>query len=89
VDDPLERFAGLYDRYYRNVLRYAAAWRAAGSPAAWHGGEQRPRYDVTTSGTGGAPRPGELNATTTPSAPSGTWIASDGVVGFIEGDLPG
>jgi RNA polymerase sigma-70 factor (ECF subfamily) len=23
VDDPLERFAGLYDQYYRNVLRYA------------------------------------------------------------------
>jgi RNA polymerase sigma factor (sigma-70 family) len=23
VDDPLERFAGLYDLYYRNVLRYA------------------------------------------------------------------
>jgi len=23
VDDPLERFAGLYDMYYRNVLRYA------------------------------------------------------------------
>jgi DNA-directed RNA polymerase specialized sigma24 family protein len=22
VDDPLERFAGVYDRYYRNVLRY-------------------------------------------------------------------
>jgi RNA polymerase sigma factor (sigma-70 family) len=23
VDDPLERFAGVYDQYYRNVLRYA------------------------------------------------------------------
>jgi len=23
VDDPLERFAGVYDTYYRNVLRYA------------------------------------------------------------------
>jgi RNA polymerase sigma-70 factor (ECF subfamily) len=23
VDDPLERFAGVYDMYYRNVLRYA------------------------------------------------------------------
>lgn len=23
MDDPLERFAGVYDRYYRNVLRYS------------------------------------------------------------------
>jgi RNA polymerase sigma-70 factor (ECF subfamily) len=23
VDDPLERFAGRYDQYYRNVMRYA------------------------------------------------------------------
>ena len=23
MDDPLERFAGLYDQFYRNVLRYA------------------------------------------------------------------
>jgi len=23
VDDPLEQFAGVYDRYYRNVLRYS------------------------------------------------------------------
>jgi Sigma-70 region 2 len=23
VDDPLERFAGIYDQYYRNVLRYS------------------------------------------------------------------
>lgn len=23
MDDPLERFASLYDQFYRNVLRYA------------------------------------------------------------------
>jgi RNA polymerase sigma factor (sigma-70 family) len=31
VDDPLERFAGLYDRYYRNVLRYALQHAERGS----------------------------------------------------------
>jgi RNA polymerase sigma-70 factor (ECF subfamily) len=31
VDDPLERFAGLYDRYYRNILRYALQHAEQGS----------------------------------------------------------
>jgi RNA polymerase sigma-70 factor (ECF subfamily) len=31
VDDPLERFAGLYDQYYRNVLRYALQHAEQGS----------------------------------------------------------
>jgi len=31
VDDPLERFAGLYDHYYRNVLRYALQHAEQGS----------------------------------------------------------
>jgi len=31
VDDPLERFAGLYDRYYRNVLHYALQHAESGS----------------------------------------------------------
>jgi RNA polymerase sigma factor (sigma-70 family) len=31
VDDPLERFAGLYDRYYRNVVRYALQHAERGS----------------------------------------------------------
>ena len=31
MDDPLERFAGLYDRYYRNVLRYALQHAERGS----------------------------------------------------------
>jgi RNA polymerase sigma-70 factor (ECF subfamily) len=31
VDDPLERFAGLYDQYYRNVLRYALQHADQGS----------------------------------------------------------
>ena len=31
MDDPLERFAGLYDRYYRNVLRYALQHAEQGS----------------------------------------------------------
>ena len=44
MDDPLERFAGLYDRYYRNVLRYALQHSEPGSaedvasetfPIAW------------------------------------------------------
>ena len=30
-DDPRERFAGLYDRYYRNVLRYALQHADQGS----------------------------------------------------------
>jgi RNA polymerase sigma-70 factor (ECF subfamily) len=31
VNDPVERFAGLYDRYYRNVLRYALQHAEQGS----------------------------------------------------------
>lgn len=31
VDDPLERFTGLYDQYYRNVLRYALLHAEQGS----------------------------------------------------------
>jgi RNA polymerase sigma factor (sigma-70 family) len=31
VDDPQERFANLYDRYYRNVLRYALQHAERGS----------------------------------------------------------
>src|ERR1700737_2471826 len=31
VDDPLERFAGLYDQYYRNVLHYALQQAEQGS----------------------------------------------------------
>jgi RNA polymerase sigma-70 factor (ECF subfamily) len=31
VDDPLQRFAGLYDRYYRNVVRYALQHAERGS----------------------------------------------------------
>jgi RNA polymerase sigma-70 factor, ECF subfamily len=31
VDDPLGRFTGLYDRYYRNVLRYALLHAEPGS----------------------------------------------------------
>jgi RNA polymerase sigma-70 factor (ECF subfamily) len=31
VDDPLERFAGLYDQYYRNVLHYALQHAESGS----------------------------------------------------------
>jgi DNA-directed RNA polymerase specialized sigma24 family protein len=31
VDDPLDRFTGLYDRYYRNVLRYALQHAEPGS----------------------------------------------------------
>jgi RNA polymerase sigma-70 factor (ECF subfamily) len=31
VDDPLERFAGLYDQYYRNVLHYALQHAETGS----------------------------------------------------------
>ena len=31
MDDPLERFAGLYDQYYRNVLRYALQHAEQGS----------------------------------------------------------
>ena len=31
MDDPLERFAGIYDRYYRNVLRYALQHAEQGS----------------------------------------------------------
>ena len=31
MDDPLERFAGLYDRYYRNVLHYALQHAESGS----------------------------------------------------------
>ena len=31
MDDPLDRFTGLYDRYYRNVLRYALVHAEPGS----------------------------------------------------------
>jgi RNA polymerase sigma-70 factor (ECF subfamily) len=31
VEDPLQRFTGLYDRYYRNVLRYALQHAERGS----------------------------------------------------------
>jgi RNA polymerase sigma factor (sigma-70 family) len=31
VDDPLDRFAGLYDQYYRNVLHYALQHAEPGS----------------------------------------------------------
>lgn len=31
MDDPLERFAGVYDMYYRNVLRYALQHAEAGT----------------------------------------------------------
>jgi RNA polymerase sigma-70 factor, ECF subfamily len=31
VDDPLDRFTGLYDRYYRNILRYALLHADPGS----------------------------------------------------------
>src|SRR5437660_5131765 len=31
VDDPLGRFAGMYDRYYRNVLRYTLQHAEQGS----------------------------------------------------------
>ena len=31
MDDPLDRFTGLYDRYYRNILRYALLHADRGS----------------------------------------------------------
>jgi hypothetical protein len=35
VDDPLVRFAGLYDQFYRNVTRYALQHAERDSPAGW------------------------------------------------------
>jgi len=69
----------------------AAAWRAAGSPATWHSGLKPGRSSgaVPFPGAGGAPRPGELSAATAASAPGASWQVSNGVIGYVEGDLPG
>jgi len=69
----------------------AAAWRAAGSTATWHSGLRPDRSNgaVPSPGAGGAPRPGELSATTATSAPGASWQVSNGVIGYVEGNLPG
>jgi hypothetical protein len=69
----------------------AAAWRAAGSPATWHSGltPSRSNHAAPYPGAGGAPRSGELSATTVASRPGASWQVSDGIVGYVEGDLPG
>jgi hypothetical protein len=63
----------------------AAAWRAAGSPEAWHSGLPANNY------LAGLPEKwtGMLAATTAASARSATWQVSDGTVGYVEGDLAG
>jgi hypothetical protein len=66
----------------------AAAWRAAGSPTTWHSGQQPTRQ--TRDGTAaGVPWTGELAATTAAAARGASWQVSNGVVGYIEGDLAG
>jgi hypothetical protein len=66
----------------------AAAWRAAGSPTAWHSGLSAPQKSGWLAGF-----PDEwmdrLAATTAASARSATWQVSDGTVGYVEGDLTG
>jgi hypothetical protein len=65
----------------------AAAWRAAGSPTTWHGGQfsHHNKNDTTL----GAPWGFNLAATTVAPAPSATWTISDGTIGYIEGDEAG
>jgi hypothetical protein len=65
----------------------AAAWRAAGSPTTWHGGQfsYHNKYDTTL----GAPWGFNLAATTVAPAPSATWTVSDGTIGYVEGDEAG
>lgn len=65
----------------------AAAWRAAGSPTTWHGGQFRvgSKYDTTW----GVPWGFNLAATTFASARSATWTVSDGTIGYVEGDEAG
>jgi len=66
----------------------AAAWRAAGSPATWHSGQQS--TSQTVNGTAaGVPWVGELATSTAASARGASWQVSNGIVGYIEGDLPG
>jgi hypothetical protein len=67
----------------------AAAWRAAGSPTAWHSGQKPGDGDILQELGHYPERPGALAATTAASAPSATWTVSDGTVGYIEGDLAG
>jgi hypothetical protein len=66
----------------------AAAWRAAGSPTTWHSGQQ-PTSQARDAYAAGVPWVGELATTTAASARGASWQVSDGIVGFIEGDLPG
>jgi hypothetical protein len=66
----------------------AAAWRAAGSPTTWHSGQDDTRQ--ARDGTaGGVPWTGELAAGTAASARGASWQVGNGIVGYIEGDLPG
>jgi hypothetical protein len=60
-----------------------AAWRAAGSPTTWDSGERGPA--VTRGGIWSRP----LAATTAGLPPRATWGASDGTVGYVEGDEAG
>jgi hypothetical protein len=63
----------------------AAAWRAAGSPASWRSGSKPAIYlsDYPLQWTG------PLTATTAAAARSAAWQVSNGIVGYIEGDLAG
>ena len=66
----------------------AAAWRAAGSPTKWHSGQPAYRSYAWLAGypldwVNG------LAGTTSTSARTATWQASDGTVGYVEGDEPG
>lgn len=64
----------------------AAAWRAAGSPTAWHSGQFSYHSNDLTLG---APWGFNLDGSTVAPAPSATWTISDGTIGYIEGDEPG
>lgn len=64
----------------------AAAWRAAGSPTAWHSGQFSYHGNDLTLG---APWGDNLAATTITPAPSATWTVSDGTIGYVAGDEAG
>jgi hypothetical protein len=65
-----------------------AAWRAAGSPTAWHSGLSV-RQKVGWKAGFPVEWMDRLAATTAASARSATWQVSDGTVGYVEGDLTG
>ncbi len=64
----------------------AAAWRAAGSPSSWISGEWP---TASNNGFSNGPHWWPVDGTTAASVPSASWAASDGTVGYVEGDEAG